>query len=110
MLYNWVTALISGPKAPANPWGSNTLEWRTTSPPPHDNFAETPEAGDPYDMHRWEYDPSDRGWYLTAEAQAQEDRGRGGRRVVTDGGDPRGERRGARRRVRFSSTAESGAA
>ena len=88
VLYNWVTALISGPKAPANPWGSNTLEWRTTSPPPHDNFAETPEAGDPYDMHRWEYDPSDRGWYLTAEAQAQEDRGRGGRRVVTAGGDP----------------------
>ncbi len=88
VLYNWVAALINGPKAPANPWGSNTLEWRTTSPPPHDNFTTTPEAGDPYDMGRWEYNPSDKGWYLTPEAEAQEARGRSGRRMVADGGDP----------------------
>jgi len=35
-------ALFNGPKAPSNPWQSTTLEWQTPSPPPHDNFAETP--------------------------------------------------------------------
>jgi cytochrome c oxidase subunit 1 len=25
-----------------NPWGAKTLEWTTTSPPPHDNFEKTP--------------------------------------------------------------------
>jgi cytochrome c oxidase subunit 1 len=35
-------ALFNGPKASGNPWQSTTLEWQSTSPPPHDNFAETP--------------------------------------------------------------------
>jgi cytochrome c oxidase subunit I len=35
-------AMLSGPKAPANPWDSLTLEWQTPSPPPHENFHETP--------------------------------------------------------------------
>ncbi len=43
-------AMRNGAKAPANPWGSATLEWRTASPPPHDNFSTDPvvTAG-PYD-------------------------------------------------------------
>ncbi len=32
----------SGAKASANPWNAQTLEWQTASPPPHDNFLETP--------------------------------------------------------------------
>jgi cytochrome c oxidase subunit 1 len=31
-----------GPVADANPWPSTGLEWRTTSPPPTHNFAQTP--------------------------------------------------------------------
>ncbi|MBO0798827.1 MAG: cytochrome c oxidase subunit I [Blastocatellia bacterium] len=31
-----------GPKAPANPWPSTGLEWRTSSPPPTENFEVTP--------------------------------------------------------------------
>jgi cytochrome c oxidase subunit 1 len=31
-----------GKKALANPWGGLTLEWQTTSPPPHENFKDTP--------------------------------------------------------------------
>jgi cytochrome c oxidase subunit 1 len=31
-------ALFWGPRAPANPWGSRSYEWRTVSPPPKDNF------------------------------------------------------------------------
>jgi cytochrome c oxidase subunit 1 len=31
-----------GKIAGANPWGALTLEWQTPSPPPHENFIETP--------------------------------------------------------------------
>ena len=31
-----------GPKATANPWAAKGLEWETTSPPPTENFLETP--------------------------------------------------------------------
>ena len=41
---------IEGEKAPANPWGANTLEWQTDSPPPHGNFKKVPTVyRDPYD-------------------------------------------------------------
>lgn len=35
-------AMISGPKATANPWNALTLEWQTASPPPMENFHVTP--------------------------------------------------------------------
>jgi cytochrome c oxidase subunit 1 len=59
---NWLTALLWGKKAPANPWGGNSLEWHTPSPPPHDNFPTPPVADDPYNMNNWVYDPSIEGW------------------------------------------------
>ena len=31
-----------GPVAGTNPWGAKGLEWQTASPPPTDNFEETP--------------------------------------------------------------------
>jgi len=31
-----------GPVASSNPWGAKGLEWQTSSPPPTDNFEETP--------------------------------------------------------------------
>jgi cytochrome c oxidase subunit 1 len=37
--FNLVWSLIKGKKAGENPWEATTLEWNTTSPPPHDNFA-----------------------------------------------------------------------
>ncbi|MGE3757856.1 MAG: cytochrome c oxidase subunit I [Pseudobdellovibrionaceae bacterium] len=37
-----IQALRKGAKAPANPWGSKTLEWQTESPPPHFNFDKEP--------------------------------------------------------------------
>jgi len=59
---NWLHSLLRGRKAADNPWGSNTLEWRTTSPPPRDNFATAPLADDPYDVESWSYDPAIDGW------------------------------------------------
>jgi cytochrome c oxidase subunit I len=64
VLANWIQSLRRGKPAPANPWGGNSLEWRTSSPPPHDNFpaATTLTADDPYDFRAWTYDPASAGW------------------------------------------------
>ena len=40
-IYLW-KAMRHGEKAPSNPWEANTLEWQTSSPPPLENFLETP--------------------------------------------------------------------
>jgi cytochrome c oxidase subunit 1 len=55
-------SLARGPKAPANPWGGNSLEWTTASPPPTHNFHETPEVSDPYDYDDWRYDAATGGY------------------------------------------------
>ena len=44
MFGNLLVALRRGPKAEANPWGGATLEWKIPSPPPLENFEETPEV------------------------------------------------------------------
>ena len=37
--FNLIWSVFKGKKAGDNPWEATTLEWTTTSPPPHDNFA-----------------------------------------------------------------------
>ena len=41
-LYVIVTGILYGAKAPANPWGSKSLEWTIPSPPIHTNFETDP--------------------------------------------------------------------
>ena len=41
-LYTIIHGLMKGEKASDNPWGAKTLEWQTSSPPPHENFLEQP--------------------------------------------------------------------
>ena len=41
-IVNFFWSLFKGPKSPANPWESTTLEWMTPSPPPHGNFETIP--------------------------------------------------------------------
>ena len=49
MIGNLIRALAKGSKAPVNPWGGTTLEWRVSSPPPVENFDEVPlVTGGPY--------------------------------------------------------------
>jgi cytochrome c oxidase subunit 1 len=62
VLGTWIHALKRGRPAPANPWGANTLEWRSPSPPPHDNFVVAPEADDPYDLSGWREVSPEEGW------------------------------------------------
>ena len=59
---SWLHGARKGRKAPANPWGANTLEWHTPSPPPHDNFPIAPIADDPYNLGAWEYKNPQEGW------------------------------------------------
>jgi cytochrome c oxidase subunit I len=44
-LIDLVTALLHGATASDNPWNAGTLEWATSSPPPHSNFLRQPTAG-----------------------------------------------------------------
>jgi cytochrome c oxidase subunit 1 len=41
---NFIVSCFKGKKAPPNPWGALTLEWRTSSPPPAGNFEKIPEV------------------------------------------------------------------
>ncbi len=44
-----VWAMLRGERAPSNPWGATGLEWQTPSPPPEENFVETPRViNEPY--------------------------------------------------------------
>ncbi len=48
-VWNAIVSWRSGEPAGPNPWGSRTLEWQTSSPPPELNFDGEPEVvGDPY--------------------------------------------------------------
>ncbi len=37
-VFNLFWSMLKGTKATDNPWDATTLEWTTTTPPPHDNF------------------------------------------------------------------------
>jgi len=63
-----IHSLVRGRRAPANPWGSATLEWRCSSPPPTENFATPPPVRDPYDLSAIVYDPKLGGYACHEEA------------------------------------------
>ena len=67
--YCLAMSLVRGKLAPANPWGGNSLEWHTTSPPPLHNFEGEPRADDPYDYGDWEWDQSAEG-FVRKDAEA----------------------------------------
>lgn len=51
-LYYFSRSLINGPLAGPNPWSATGLEWTVPSPPPVENFAETPLVTEgPYEYH-----------------------------------------------------------
>ena len=43
-IINFFTSIRWGTPASANPWDATTLEWATTSPPPHHNFDTPPSV------------------------------------------------------------------
>ena len=52
-LFNFFYSIYRGPKAPQNPWNSNTLEWTTPVEHMHGNWP-----GELPTVHRWPYDYS----------------------------------------------------
>lgn len=52
-LFNFFYSIYRGPKAPQNPWKSNTLEWTTPVEHIHGNWP-----GELPTVHRWPYDYS----------------------------------------------------
>ncbi len=65
-----IHSLVRGERAPENPWGSNSLEWKTGSPPPHENFEGSPPVGDPYDYDDLVWDARIRGYVAKRGAAA----------------------------------------
>jgi len=70
-LWAFVKSLRSGAPAPANPWGGATLEWATSSPPPHDNFAVAPRGSPPYDYTGLRRESDEAGWVPVGEEGAR---------------------------------------
>ena len=50
LIFNFFWSMWRGEPATDNPWQANTLEWATSSPPPHGNFQVPPTVHrDPYE-------------------------------------------------------------
>ena len=50
-LYNMIVSWRFGPRAAANPWRANSIEWQVSSPPPIFNFDQIPRVvGGPYEF------------------------------------------------------------
>jgi cytochrome c oxidase subunit 1 len=59
-LWNFVVSIRRGDRAGDDPWEGNSLEWVTTSPPPHHNFHHLPEVHSerPAFDYRHRHDPA----------------------------------------------------
>ncbi|HEY9899078.1 MAG TPA: cytochrome c oxidase subunit I [Pantanalinema sp.] len=58
-LFYLLWSLKYGPIAGPNPWRAKGLEWRTSSPPPSDNFVETPVVTE--EAYAYSLEEADRG-------------------------------------------------
>jgi cytochrome c oxidase subunit 1 len=62
-LFYLTWSLFYGRAAPANPWRAAGLEWQIPSPPPKNNFEQTPVVR----KGAYDYSPEDRAYYASQE-------------------------------------------
>jgi cytochrome c oxidase subunit I+III len=70
---NLLISLRRGPPAGNDPWGGDTLEWSTSSPPPPYNYAVIPTVSSPYAM--WDREDRKRDEERLASGERVLDRG-----------------------------------
>ena len=73
MTANLVISRFRGPPSGDDPWGGDTLEWATTSPPPAYNFAVIPTVSSPYAM--WDREDRERDAQRLAAGEMTLERG-----------------------------------
>lgn len=62
-IFNFIYSMARGPKASANPWRANTLEWTIPSPAPAHNFDRIPTVlRGPYEYSGEEAQKLGRDW------------------------------------------------
>ena len=81
LVWNIVIRLLRGKPAGDNPWNAWTLEWATTSPPPHENFDDLPPIRSRRPL--WDYANPDRpdpvvGSVGSADVSARPGKGKAG--------------------------------
>ena len=88
---NLAISLFRGERVGNDPWGGDTLEWSTTSPPPEYNYAVIPTVSSPYAM--WDREDRER---EPSQARTRREDARAGPRDARDhrrrrrmGRDPR---------------------
>jgi cytochrome c oxidase subunit 1 len=70
-IFNLFYSLAKGPKASANPWNANTLEWTIPSPAPVHNFEKIPTVyRGPYEYSGEEAEKLGKDWISQDEAAA----------------------------------------
>ncbi len=72
-LFNLIRSLKSGIAAGDDPWDARTLEWVTTSPPPHHNFDEIPTVTHRDEFWHRKYAEDEAGKAIPVPAGASED-------------------------------------
>ena len=59
---NFFWSLLAGKRTGENPWQANTLEWATSSPPPHDNWGHEPEPTVLRGPYEYSHPDADEDW------------------------------------------------
>jgi cytochrome c oxidase subunit 1 len=73
LIINMAMSLRRGKEAGDDPWDARTLEWMTTSPPPHYNFAEVPQVSTRDELWHRKHAVSESGDYVRVPAGGSDD-------------------------------------
>jgi cytochrome c oxidase subunit 1 len=73
LVINMVVSVRRGKEAGSDPWDARTLEWATSSPPPHYNFAQVPQVSSRDELWHRKHAVTERGDYMRVPAGGSDD-------------------------------------